>query len=398
VTNQALGNHAAPPSTAASRASASRGGTAGATLALRGLTRRYNPSSPAAVDGFDLDVAAGEFVTLLGASGSGKTTTLMMVAGFTTPDAGAVLLDGQPIHHLPPERRGIGVVFQNYALFPHMTAARNVAFPLRMRGVARAAARERAEATLERVGLAGFGHRLPGQLSGGQQQRVALARALVFEPGLLLMDEPLGALDRALRERMKEEIRRLHHDLGITILYVTHDQEEALTLSDRVALMHRGRIAQIGTPADLYEQPASRFVAGFIGAGALVAGRAGRDADGGPALIAPDGIALPARSGGPPDGAPAVLLLRPEKIVVAPEGEAGLPALAEDAVYVGDITRATLRLAPGVVIQAALPNRSGAFRPMPGDAVRLRWSRDDAVLLPDDQPVPAVPARGEPKP
>jgi ABC-type Fe3+/spermidine/putrescine transport system ATPase subunit len=265
-----------------------------------------------------------------------------------------------------------------------MTAARNVAFPLRMRGIGRAEARMRAAAALTRVGLAGFGHRLPGQLSGGQQQRVALARALVFEPGLLLMDEPLGALDRALRERMKDEIRRLHRDLGITILYVTHDQEEALTLSDRVALMQAGRIVQAGTPAELYERPASRFVAGFIGAGALLRGRAGRAADGGPALVTADGSALPARPGGPPDGACAVLLLRPEKLVIGPQDGPGLRALAEDSVYVGDVTRVALRLAPGIVVQAALPNRAGTFRPRPGEAVRVQWSRDDAVLLPDD--------------
>jgi ABC-type Fe3+/spermidine/putrescine transport system ATPase subunit len=362
--------------------SASATGPAGAALSLSGLTHRYGAAAAPAVDRLDLDLAPGEFLTLLGTSGSGKTTTLMMVAGFTAPDAGAVLLDGRPIHRLPPERRGIGVVFQNYALFPHMTAVRNVAFPLRMRGVGRGEARMRAEAALERVGLAGLGHRLPGQLSGGQQQRVALARALVFEPGLLLMDEPLGALDRALRERMKDEIRRLHRDLGITVLYVTHDQEEALTLSDRVALMHRGRIVQVGSPADLYERPASRFVAASIGAGVLIPGRAGRAADGGPALVPAGGPPLPAREGGPSEGAPAVLLLRPEKVVVEPAGAPGLPAVAEETVYVGDVIRAMLRLTPGgVLLSALLPNRAGMFRPARGEAVAVRWNREDAVLL-----------------
>src|SRR5215475_7689794 len=212
----------------------------GASLRIAALSKRYEGARTIAVDDLSLDVAAGEFVSLLGASGSGKTTTLMAVAGFT-----------------PPDKRGIGVVFQNYALFPHMSALRNVMFPLRMRGVASGEAKHRAERSLERVGLGPLGHRLPAQLSGGQQQRVALARAIVFEPGLMLMDEPLGALDRALREKMKAEIRRLHRELGITILYVTHDQEEALALSDRIALMQQGRIAQIGTPAELYERPNS---------------------------------------------------------------------------------------------------------------------------------------------
>ena len=222
----------------------------GSTLGIVGLIKRYGEGA-AAVDDVSLDLGAGEFVSLLGASGSGKTTTLMMVAGFTPPDGGAVLLDGQPITHLAPERRGIGVVFQNYALFPHMSVLRNVAFPLRMRGIGGGESARRALGALDRVGLAGFEARLPAQLSGGQQQRVALARALVFEPGLLLMDEPLGALDRALRETMKLEIRRLHRELGITVLYVTHDQEEALTLSDRVALMSGGRIVQVGSASDL---------------------------------------------------------------------------------------------------------------------------------------------------
>jgi putative spermidine/putrescine transport system ATP-binding protein len=254
-----------------------------------------------------------------------------------------------------------------------------------MRKVSKTEAMRRAEAALERVGLAGFGARRPSQLSGGQQQRVALARALVFEPGLLLMDEPLGALDRALREQMKGEIRRLHRDLGITILYVTHDQEEALTLSDRIALMNRGRIVQVGTPADLYERPANPFVAGFIGEGSIIEGTAVRG-DG--------GLALAPAGGGPPlsgtsnnlkDGARAVILLRPEKINLRSRDRDGHPAEVVDTVYVGDVTRVTLRLAGGVTLVAKQTNRSGEVPLRAGEAVRVAWTPEDAVLLAADE-------------
>ena len=362
-------------------------GSAGSSLRLSDLCKHYSGSRAAAVNSISLDVTAGEFVSLLGASGSGKTTTLMMIAGFTAPDRGEVWLGEQPIHHLPPEKRGVGVVFQNYALFPHMTAFRNVAFPLNMRRLAKVEVRQRAEAALDRVGLSGLGHRYPSQLSGGQQQRVALARAIVFEPSLLLMDEPLGALDRGLREQMKGEIRRLHQELGITILYVTHDQEEALTLSDRIALMHAGRIIQIGSSADLYERPADAFVARFIGEGTLVEGvvennmdgkiilRPGNGSANGPALQGTGSVAK---------GAAAVLLLRPEKLSVtsADPAHGGLPAQVEDLVYVGDVTRIVLRLAEAVVLTAKLPNRRDLFRPKLGDQVRVSWSPEEAPILP----------------
>ncbi len=353
----------------------------GASLRIIGLAKRYGAQQ--AVAAASLDVAAGEFVSLLGASGSGKTTTLMMVAGFTRPDGGEVFLDGRPITALPPERRGIGVVFQNYALFPHMTVARNVGFPLKMRGVAAATARARVADALGRVGLSGLEARLPAQLSGGQQQRVALARALVFEPGLLLMDEPLGALDRALRETMKGEIRRLHRALGITIVYVTHDQEEALTLSDRVVLMDAGRIVQVGRPDDLYERPANRFVAGFIGESTLIAGRVVADGDNLALLPAAGGPPLPARAGGPRPGAEAILLLRPEKTMLAPPDAAagGLPATVADVIYVGDISRILVRLRDGPELVVKRPNRAGQFAVGPGMDVRVGWAREDAVLL-----------------
>ena len=352
-------------------------------LTLSRLTKRY--AGVTAVDAIDLDVARGEFVTLLGPSGSGKTTTLMMVAGFTPPTAGEIAVDGRPITGLAPEHRNIGVVFQNYALFPHMRVFDNVAFPLKMRGHPKAAIRDRVARALDMVHLTGLGDRLPRQLSGGQQQRVALARALVFDPGLLLMDEPLGALDRNLREQMKAEITRIHADVGVTVLYVTHDQEEALTMSDRVALMNGGRIAQVGTAEDLYERPASQFVARFIGESNLLEGRVAL-ADG-RALFVQGGVALPL--GGVPatvrPGEPCTLMVRPEKIALEPGGgdaAGGLVGTVESAVYVGEFTRYRVRVGLDVAIAAKSSNAHGAVRVKPGDAVRLTWAAADAYVVP----------------
>ena len=382
----------------------------GCTVTIRAIAKSYGSSVPA-LDGVSLDIRDGEFVTLLGASGSGKTTTLMIVAGFTPPDAGDVLLDGHSIISLPPERRGIGVVFQNYALFPHMTAVRNVAFPLRMRAVPRRKALARAEAALERVGLGGFGSRLPSQLSGGQQQRVALARALVFEPGLLLMDEPLGALDRALREQMKAEIRRLHRELGITIVYVTHDQEEALTLSDRIALMHRGRIVQIGTPADLYDRPTNAFVA--ASSAKARSSRAPSRITDAQNMLSSQPVAVllfvPARRTcrkalAPccccaPSGSPFTRILL--------EGAAN-PPKSSDSVYVGDVTRLPLRLQGGAALSVKYLNRTGVASLAPGMRVHVTWDPQDAILLPaaelsmmeglsHDQGLEAVSTHGSPR-
>src|SRR5438034_5007003 len=217
------------------------------------------------VDALDLDIERGEFLTLLGPSGSGKTTTLMLLAGFETPTAGEILLEGKPLSRVPPYQRNIGMVFQNYALFPHMTIAENIGFPLSVRGVPAADIAKRVGRALDMVQLGGFGARRPAQLSGGQQQRTAVARALVFEPKLILMDEPLGALDKQLREQMQFEIRHLHQRLGVTMVYVTHDQSEALTMSDRIAVFHRGKIQQLGDPERIYEEPRNAFVARFVG-------------------------------------------------------------------------------------------------------------------------------------
>ncbi|MBK9134720.1 MAG: ABC transporter ATP-binding protein [Betaproteobacteria bacterium] len=250
-------------------------------IEFAGVSKVYPGAAEPAVDRLDLTIARGEFLSLLGPSGSGKTTTLMMLAGFESVSAGTIRLDGQPIESLPAHKRNLGVVFQSYSLFPHMTVAGNVAFPLRMRGVPAGEIDLKVRAALARVRLEAFAARRPNQLSGGQQQRVALARALVFEPSVVLMDEPLAALDKKLREEMQLEIRRLHRELGVTMVYVTHDQGEAMSLSDRVAVFNHGRIEQLGAPAELYDRPSGAFVAGFVGDNNAVAGRvAGRTGDG----------------------------------------------------------------------------------------------------------------------
>src|SRR6195256_6330329 len=241
-------------------------------LELRGVRKSYG--GEVAVENVDLELRNEEFLTFLGPSGSGKTTTLMMVAGLQQPDAGSIRLNGVSVASLPPYRRDVGMVFQNYALFPHMTVRRNVAFPLEMRGTPAAEIARLVDEALALVKLPDHGERLPKQLSGGQQQRVALARAMVYRPALLLMDEPLGALDRKLREQLQLEIKRVHREREISVLYVTHDQDEALTMSDRIAVFNQGRIEQIGTPEELYDRPATRFVAGFIGDTNLLSGRA----------------------------------------------------------------------------------------------------------------------------
>jgi putative spermidine/putrescine transport system ATP-binding protein len=340
---------------------------------FRGVSKSFDGRS-AAVSGLDLDISRGEFLTLLGPSGSGKTTTLMMLAGFEEPSAGAIELDGRRIEGTPPHRRGIGVVFQNYALFPHMTVAGNVGFPLSIRGVTRAEAARRVEEALAMVRLPGLGGRRPAQLSGGQQQRVALARALVFRPGLVLMDEPLGALDRQLREELQLEIRHLHRQLGVTVVYVTHDQSEALTMSDRIAVFRAGRVMQLGTPEEVYENPANAFVAGFVGENnrldAVVEASGGE----GTRLRLPDGTALLGRPSGLARGAAALLSLRPERIAVGPaagDGPNRLEGRLEEVIYLGDHRRLRLRLPRGEVLVAREPRRDGAASPVAGDALIL---------------------------
>ena len=337
-----------------------------------------------AVDDVSIDVRREEFLTLLGASGSGKTTLLMTVAGFTMPDRGRIVLDGEDITWLPPSRRNIGVVFQSYALFPHMTVSENVAYPLRVRKVPRRETEERTERALELVQLGGLGERMPSQLSGGQQQRVALARAVVFEPRLLLMDEPLGALDKKLREYMQLEIKQLQRKLRITVIYVTHDQSEALTMSDRIAIMNDGRFEQVGSPEGLYRAPANRFVADFIGEtcffGAVVEGT--------------EGELTVARAGGGtiryPTGEPAEtgreveLMVRPEAVRIAdPEACADnrLAGVVTEAIYLGELTRCHVRLGDGQTLVMKQQNMDGVPQIRSGDRVTVSWSVRDTRLV-----------------
>jgi putative spermidine/putrescine transport system ATP-binding protein len=331
-------------------------------------------------------LAQGEFVTLLGPSGSGKTSTLMMVAGFEAPSRGAIRVDGRDVAQLPPERRNFGVVFQGYALFPHMTVLENVAFPLRMKGLRGAARRRAAMEMLDKVGLAEFAARRPRALSGGQQQRVALARALVFEPDALLLDEPLGALDRRLREALQVEIKDIQRRVGVSILFVTHDQDEAMMMSDRIAVMQEGRVAQLGAPDEVYLHPATPFVAGFLGETNLLRGQCVAQQDGYAVVrFAGDttGPARVSRGGVPPRAGAAVLAsIRPERIRLlrTDETAAGvIQGVVADRVFLGRHTRLTVQ-APGqtLIVSTAEPPPASV---VPGATVRLGWSREDAQML-----------------
>src|SRR6516165_8195961 len=281
---------------------------------LIGVEKSYDGRTRAVRD-LTLDVAQGEFLTLLGPSGSGKTTTLNMLAGFERPTRGEILLGGRPVDRLPPYERNIGMVFQNYALFPHMTVGENVAFPLGVRRIRRSEIAERVRRALAMVRLEAFADRRPAQLSGGQQQRIALARALVFEPSLVLMDEPLGALDKKLREQMQIEIKLLHERLGLTVVYVTHDQSEALTMSDRIAVFHEGRVVQQGAPDALYSQPRDAFVAGFIGENNLLGGTVEANSNGHVRVALSGGLQVTATAVGELEhGAHVLVAVRPESV------------------------------------------------------------------------------------
>jgi putative spermidine/putrescine transport system ATP-binding protein len=346
-------------------------------LALQGVSKRYG--SQVAVDALDLTLRRAEFLTLLGPSGSGKTTTLMMVAGLQRPDTGTIRLNGASVADLPPYRRDIGMVFQHYALFPHMTVRRNVGFPLEMRRLPREEIAKLVEEALELVRLPGLGDRLPKELSGGQQQRVALARALVYRPALLLMDEPLGALDRKLREQLQLEIKRVHRERGISVLYVTHDQEEALTMSDRIAVFDRGRIQQIGRPEELYDRPSTRFVASFIGDTNLVSGRAVSTAEGVCEVETPAGRVRASVRGRIAAGTSVVVAVRPERVSLASEGE-GLGGSVTDVIFVGTARKYAVRLDEGtecfVLRQVGSAPIAGA-----GARVRLSWEATHATAF-----------------
>ena len=315
-------------------------------LRLSGIRKHY--AGTVAVEHVDLAINRGEFFTLLGPSGSGKTTTLRLIAGFERPDAGTIVLDGVDVARTPPFARNINTVFQDYALFPHMSVAENVAYGLRAKRVPPAECRDRAAEALRTVQMSAFAERRPAQLSGGQRQRVGLARAIVNRPGLLLLDEPLGALDLKLRRDMQLELKHIQREVGITFLYVTHDQEEALSMSSRIAIFDKGRIAQVGTPQEIYERPASSFVAGFIGTSSLVK-RNGRH-----------------------------YVLRPERVRVAAPGDQIVgwhtePGQVEDEVYLGMATKLVVRLHDGTRVEAMRPN-DGTAPPLPGgSAVEVGW-------------------------
>ncbi len=335
--------------------------TAGARLQIRDVAKAYGPVQ--SLDGVSLDVQPGELLTVLGPSGSGKTTLLKVVAGFEIPEAGIVLLGGQDVTLARPAQRGIGMVFQNYALFPHMTVAGNVAFPLEMRRRSRADIVQRAADALQLVGLAGYEHRLPRQLSGGQQQRVALARAIVFEPALLLLDEPFGALDRKLREQMQLEVRRLQRRLGLTTIFITHDQEEALVLSDRIAIPNRGRMEQVGSPAEIYDHPDNAFVADFVGESNLLPGTVDAASAGCVRIALDCGLLLEA-AGDWAAGTRVGALIRPERFTPAMDGPNVVRGVVIEIVYVGSAHKYRLRLDGGSEMLVRLA--SGRASPLPG--------------------------------
>ncbi len=357
-----------------------------AALRALGIGKRFG--AVRALDGVTLDVERGEFLTLLGPSGSGKTTFLMILAGFTAPDSGRLLLEDADITALPAEARAFGMVFQGYALFPHLTVEANIAFALRVRRVPMAEVRRRVAEMIARVGLEGHARKLPAQLSGGQQQRVALARALAFAPKLLLLDEPFSALDKGLRGQMQDEVRRLHRDSGTTFVFVTHDQSEALALSSRIAIFDHGRLLQLGRPREVYERPGSRFVAEFLGelnrlplsdvacAGGVARGRF-EDR-----TLSVRGADLPAAF-----ASRAILGIRPEHVTVLTEppdgreeGANAIAAIVQDATYLGATTRLSLRTAGGTALTLTVPTRPGAERA--GAPVWLGWPADHGVLLP----------------
>jgi putative spermidine/putrescine transport system ATP-binding protein len=357
----------------------------GAAIQLLDLEKRYGDVT--ALAGVSLDMPAGEFVTLLGPSGSGKTTTLNAIAGFLQPDNGRILVDRSPIETVPPHRRNIGMVFQNYALFPHMTVEANIAYPLKRRKVAKQELRRLVAESLALVGLDGMDKRYPRELSGGQQQRVALARALVFRPRVLLMDEPLGALDRRLRASLQLEFKRIHRELGITFVYVTHDQDEALVMSDRIAVFNNGTIDQVGTAEELYERPATLFVAEFLGdsnvlPGVITDGASGRRLRGdGYELTLPKDATLPAGSRG-------VVTVRPERVTVVPDTPTAAPvhgnALAgrvKQAIYMGGIRRLEIDVAGFTMI--AQEQAGSGSTVAAGDPVLATWDADRSVMLPD---------------
>ncbi|WP_332117128.1 ABC transporter ATP-binding protein [Azorhizobium caulinodans] len=353
-----------------------------ARIEIAGVSKSYDGATRA-VDAIDMTIEPGEFFSLLGPSGCGKTTTLRMIAGFEMPSEGIIRVGGADITRVPAHKRDMGMVFQNYALFPHRTVRENVAFGLRMRGLARATIAKKVDEALAMVALTGFEDRMPGQLSGGQQQRVALARAIVIEPRVLLCDEPLGALDKKLRQSMQFELKQLQKKLGVTLVFVTHDQEEALAMSDRIAVLSRGKIEQVGTPVEIYDRPATRFVADFIGETNLFKGELAATTDGGPALKVGDGFVIPL----PETPSLAGLIsvgLRPEKVRLAPGDAPGIArGTIESANFQGGHVLYRVALAGNRHLLAQSPNDGSGAPLAAGTAVSLSWTPGDLVILKD---------------
>jgi len=357
------------------------------TLRLDGVSKHYGLTK--AVDKVSLTVPNGEFITLLGPSGSGKTTILMMVAGFYPPTRGEILLEERPITHLPPEKRNFGMVFQGYALFPHMTVFDNIAFPLRMRRRPLGDIKRRVDELLELVQLTSFCDRLPRMLSGGQQQRVALARALVFTPDILLLDEPLGALDRKLRASVQVELKLVHQRVGTTFIYVTHDQEEALAMSSRIAIIREGRLVQVGSPHELYERPATRFVADFLGRSNFIRGMVSKVYDSGFTYrVGQESFQQSATTGGVRAGEEVLIAIRPEKISLT---EAPLDSAANRVAgqirnwnYFGDKFQSTIRTATLGDLTAVTPTWRCSVEPVDSRPVWLNWDDDASVVVKDD--------------
>ena len=336
------------------------------------------------VKDLNLDIAEGEFITMLGPSGSGKTTCLMMLAGFETPTNGEIYLDSNPISNIPPHKRGIGMVFQNYALFPHMTVYENLAFPLKVRKILKEEIDKKVDKALSMVSLSGFEKRMPNQLSGGQQQRVAVARALVFDPQVVLMDEPLGALDKNLRESMQYEIKHIHESIGVTVVYVTHDQSEALTMSNRIAVFNDGKVQQLSSPDKLYEEPVNSFVAEFIGENNTFQGEV-ED-------ISNDRCKIKLDSGGEilanpirvkSKGEKSIVSLRPERAIIDPEGKMDnkFKGKIEEVIYHGDHTRVRLDLLGNKEFILKVPNSSARMDIKLGNEIKIGWNSFDARAL-----------------
>jgi len=354
-----------------------------ALVSFRRVQKTYDGEQLVVKD-LNLDIRRGEFLTMLGPSGSGKTTSLMMLAGFEVPTHGEITLAGHSLRDTPPHKRDIGVVFQNYALFPHMTVEENIAFPLSVRRVSKGEQKARVRKALDVVKLGALGSRRPGQLSGGQQQRVALARALVFEPKLVLMDEPLGALDKQLREHMQIEIKHIHENLGLTVVYVTHDQSEALTMSNRIAVFHEGVVQQLDSPQGLYERPNNSFVANFIGENNMLGGTLeGVEGDACRVRL-DDGTLILARPGcGEGSGRRVSLSLRPEKVDIEPQGETAnrLPATVKETIYHGDHMRVRLDVLGNDDFTVKMRYRANRAVPKPGETLSIGFSARDCLAL-----------------